>query len=206
MKKFRDDLTEQSFKNKLKRFENLSAQQEDNSPLMSPPPTSPNLSKFSYLNYVGEKLFTRDTNTTRLSMDETQLNAGETPKNLLSPNGDVEQRRPKPELKPKPQPGYGKPKPRMDSSARPLIVERGGSSGGGRSEFKTLSMISTETSIWGSTSSAGTVRLDDELSTPASCNTPIEDLLDHPDVFSDEMTSSLTMKHQQMVRDLQNTN
>lgn len=177
---------------------------------MSPPPTTPNLSKFSYLNYVGEKLFTRDTSTTRLSADEVHTSTdssarshSRTISNIstspVTTNGVAEHllKPPKPEVKPKPVPGFGKPKPKLDSKASSPTPN--GMAGAGRNEFKTLSMISTETSIWGSTSSAGTVRLDDELSSPVSCTTPIDECLDHPDVFNDEMTSSLSLKHQQMV-------
>lgn len=193
---------------------------------MSPPPATPNLNKFSYHNYVGEKLFTRDTNITRLSADETDIDSDllhlrSTAKGPSSPalssrgNGLSEPpvKPPKPDVKPKPISGYAKARPPVDNKSSAL--SSGSAMAGGRNEFKTLSMISTETSIWGSTSSAGTVRLDDELSSPLSCTTPIDGSLDHPDVFgcttpiegsldhldvfSEEMTSSLTLKHQQMV-------
>ena len=176
---------------------------------MSPPPLTPNPSKFSYLNYVGEKLFTRDTNITRLSADETPIDSdslqrvGSKSSTSSSPshtNGVTEPpvKPPKPEVKPKP--GFVKPKPKMESNSKPSTTAASALPAG-RTEFKTLSMISTETSIWGSTSSAGTVRLDDELSSPISCTTPIDDSLEQADVFSDEMTNSLTLKHQQMVSD-----
>lgn len=197
-----DDLAEQSFKNKLKRFENLSTSQLDNS-AMSPPPSANN---FSYHNFVGEKLFTRDTNTTRLSAEPVSCESFTRRRSLTTANNnnDAEQTRnkpPKPEVKPKPTTGAAaKSKLRSDmSKASASSSHMSANHGERRGEFKTLSMISTETSIWGSTSSAGTVRLDDDLQSPLSCHTPTDDLLDDPDVFTDEMTASLTMKHQQMV-------
>lgn len=152
--------------------------------------------KFSYMNYVGEKLFTRDTNTTRLSVEGSDI-----VDDLLSKkecNGseriqsDAPSKPPKPEIKPKPVPGLGKSKPRMESRGSGGLSA---SPTNGRPEFKTLSMISTETSIWGSTSSAGTFKMEDDARSSISCQTPVDDT----DVFSDEMTASLSMKHQQMV-------
>jgi len=160
-KKYRDELADQSFRNKLKRFETLTHEEEG---AMSPPPNH----QFSYLNFVGEKLFPKDTGTTRLSMDTTDL----TPE----PN-----QKPKPEIKPK-----------------PVVVMRNKTeyvSTDTRADFKTLSMISNETSIWGSTSSAGTLRQEDGAISPQD---EIESREDY-DVFCDEMTSSLSQKHKQMV-------
>ena len=195
---YRDDLADQSFRNKLKRFEHLSASQLEDSPIMSPPPQANN---FSYHNYVGEKLFTKDTNTTRLSAEPVSCESFTRRRSVTNNESSDQMKPPKPDIKPKPAP---KPKPRLEHSRAngSSLSNMPGSNGDRRAEFKTLSMISTETSIWGSTSSAGTVRLDDDFQSPISCHTPTDDLLDDPDVFADEMTASLTMKHQQMVRSL----
>lgn len=182
-----DDLAEASFKNKLLRFENLAnSQQEDRSMSL---PSNPH--KFSYMNYVGEKLFTRDTNTTRLSVEGSDIAEDFLLKKDCN-GSDPLNKPPKPEIKPKPIVGLGKPKPRMESKSSGNPTASPTSS---RPEFKTLSMISTETSIWGSTSSAGTFKMDDDARSSISCQTPIDDI----DVFGDEMTASLSMKHQQMV-------
>lgn len=154
--------------------------------------------KFSYMNYVGEKLFTRDTNTTRLSIGDTETTPDKSPtKNTAPQQDDLPIKPPKPELRPKP--AIIKPKPKLEGKTS------GGSSGGSptnsRTEFKTLSMISNETSIWGSTSSAGTFKQDDEAPSPLSCHTPTEQD-EQEDVFTTEeesMTSSFSLKHQQMV-------
>lgn len=195
--KYQDDLADESFKNKLKRFETLTTTSPKSERAM---PLQGNPHKFSYMNYVGEKLFTKDTNTTRLSLDGSEIGA----KNGYTNNNDPEDasvKPPKPELKPKP---YIKPKPKLEHKS-----SNGGDSPTNiRPEFKTLSMISTETSIWGSTSSAGTFRLDDEAPSPLSCTTPTgytEEVLEESDsdtdVFNDgeEITNSLSSKHQKMV-------
>lgn len=192
--RYRDELALDSFRNKLKKFENLTTPQSPEEKTMSSFPVNPH--KFSYMNYVGEKLFTKDTNTTRLSMGESDPPTSAGKPNGHPPQNELPIKPPKPEIKPKP--AITKTKPRLENRS-----SGGGSSSsptGSRSEFKTLSMISTETSIWGSTSSAGTFKLEDEPPSPLSCHTPTElELLDDADVFSDEMTNSFSLKHQQMV-------